>query len=95
MLLIETGVCPQGLDSLRDGEFTYFHLRGSGYELFNLILDLVSDAAEHLLFLVDQSTGGIWVYDIPVQNAEREWEYRAPFLVRITDGDHMAERFFQ
>lgn len=86
---------PLGLYSLRDGEFTRFDLSAIGYELFNLVLDLVSDAAVHFFFLIAQPTGGIWVYDIPVQNAEREGEYWASFLARITDGDHMAERFFQ
>ncbi|HWJ18187.1 MAG TPA: hypothetical protein VNR65_05600, partial [Geobacterales bacterium] len=81
--------------SLRDGEFTCCDLCGIGHELFNLVLDLVSDAAVHFFLLIGQSTGGIWVYDIPVQNAEREGKYRIPFLGRITDGDHMAERFFQ
>jgi hypothetical protein len=70
-------------------------LCGIGYELFNLVLNLVSDAAEYFFFLVDQTTGGMWIYDIPVQNTEREGEYRVSFLGCVTDRDYMAERFFQ
>ena len=81
--------------SLRNREAARFDLCGIGDELLNLVLDLVSDAAEHFFFLIGQSTGGIWVHDIPVQNVEGEGEYRAPFLIRITDGDYAAELFFQ
>jgi len=92
---LHLGSASQGLYSLRDGEFTCFDLCGIGHELFNLVLDLVSDAAEHFFLLIEQTICGIWIYDISVQNTEREGEYRAPFLGRITDGDYMAERFFQ
>jgi hypothetical protein len=92
---LSQGLCAQGLDSLRDGEFACFHLCGIGYELFNFVLNLVSDPAEYFFFLVDQSTGGIGIYDIPVQNSEREGEYRVPFLGCVTYGDHLAEWFLQ
>jgi hypothetical protein len=95
MLLIAPEVRLYGPCSLRNGKFTCFGLCGIGYELFNLVVDLVSDAAEHFFFLIEQSTSGIWVYDIPVQNAKRKGEYRTPFLGRITNGNHMADRFFQ
>jgi hypothetical protein len=62
-------------------------LCGIGHELFNLVLNLVSDKAEYFFFLVDQSIGGIWIYDIPVQNSEGEGEYRVSFLGCVTDGD--------
>jgi hypothetical protein len=65
-------------------------LCGIGYELFNLVLDLVSHTAENFCFLLGQSTGGIWVNDTPVRNAEREGEYRVPFLGRIADGIRLS-----
>src|SRR5208337_4870163 len=85
----------RAVDSSRDGEFTCLCLWGIGYELSNLVPDLVSHAAESFCFLFGQSTGGIWVDDTPVQNAEREGEYRIPFLGRITDCNHVTETFFQ
>jgi len=77
--------------SLRDGKFTCGDFRGIDYELLNLVLNLVSHAAEHFCSLVRQINGGIWVNDAPVSKVEREWEYWTPFLGRITDRDHVAE----
>jgi hypothetical protein len=83
------------LESLRNGKFRCRYFCGIDYELCNLVLNLVSHAAENFCFLLGQTTGGIRVNDAPLAKVQREGEYRTPFLGRITDRDHIAETFPQ
>ena len=96
MRLVNSGVLTnsKARDFLRDGKFSCLCLCGFGYELLNLVPNFVSHVSEDSYSLLGQSTGAIWVDDIPVSNMEREGEYRTPFLGGITDGNHVAEAFF-
>src|ERR1700719_473580 len=81
-------------DSLCDGKLTSLYLWGIGYELSNIVLNLVPHAPIDFSVLRRQSIDGIGVNDTPVSKMEREGEYRTSFFGRITDGDHVAEPFF-